>query len=386
MRPKRNRIYCNNCRGIKMLFPTEKKADNFIRFNADEMIKEIGKAPVRSYYCESCGGWHVTSNANQEYYIEKQYQETFNWKESRKCLGESITNLRSAYLNRKYLDCYKYIEEAYTEIEKVERANIDYTEYEEEVGYLEKVANGLHKICPYYNSKLNLSIKSLDKLMTELRSAAHSFTDDFSVCEKLLDEIDVEMKNAIRFGASEARLVKYRKVYDKYSSPQKIRLKMERKELYHQIVDSYRKKNYQKCEEAIKQSYQNFYVSLNEGVSERDIQSAMKRIEYFKEFVEKLKEKESAEKKAELFDFDEILDAKYGKDGTPEREEFHKRAVSYVWLYGYDEQDIVLPPLPNQIIKQPRDGWADAFARYIEEGEEETLLPDYIDNDGEIEL
>lgn len=290
MKPKRNRVYCKELGRTKMLFPSEKKADNFIRFNADEMIEETGKAPIRSYYCKSCDGWHVTSNANQEYYIEKQYQETFNWKEGRKYLAGSVANLRSAYLNRKYLDCYKYIEEAYTEIEKAERANINYSEYEEEVGYLEKVANGLHKICPNYNPKLNLSIEALDKLITELRSSAHSFTDDFSACEELLDELDVEMKNAIHLGAGTARLKKYRKVYDKYSSPQKIRLKMERKVLYQKIVDSYRKRNYQECGEAIRLSYKNFYISLNEGVAERDIQSAMKRIEYFKEFVEKLGE------------------------------------------------------------------------------------------------
>ena len=67
---------------------------------------------------------------------------------------------------------------------------------------------------------------------------------------------------------------------------------MERKELYSRIVNSYRKKNYQECEEVIKLSFQNFYASLNEGVAERDIQSAMKQIEYFKEFVEKLGERE----------------------------------------------------------------------------------------------
>lgn len=386
MKPKKNRIYCRELGRIKMLFLSEKKAMNFIRFNADEIIEETGKAPVRCYYCNSCAGWHVTSNPNQEYYMEKQYQETFNWDESQKSLTESIDNLRSAYLRRRYVDCYKYIEEAYIKIGKAERAHIDSSEYEEAVDYLERCANGLHKICPGYNPKLNLSIKLLEKKIGELRNAAHSFTDDFSICEKLLGEIDVEMKKAICFGASVERLKKYRKVYDKYSSPTKIRLKMERKELYQQIVDCYRKKNYQGCGEAIKLSYQNFYVSLNEGVAERDIQSAMKRIEYFKEFVEKLKEKESAEKKAELFDFDEILDVKYGKDGTPEREEFHKRAVSYVWLYGYGDQDIVLPPLPDQRIKQPRDGWADAFAGYVEEGEDEMMLPDCIDNDGEIEL
>ena len=288
MKPIRNRVYCTDCKGTKMLFPSEKKAMNFIRFNADEIMEETGKAPVRCYYCESCAGWHITSNSKKEYYIEKQYQATFNWKESQKCLKESIANLRSAYLRRNYMDCYKYIEEAYTEIEKAERANIDKSEYEEEANYLEQVANGLHKICPGYNPKLNLSIKSLDKLIEDLRNAGHSFTDDFSECEKLLNEIDMELKNAIRYGASEKRFGKLRKVSAKYSSPKKIRLKMERKELYSRIVHSYRKKNYQECEEAIKLSYQNFYASLNEGVSEREIQSAMKRIEYFKKFVRQL--------------------------------------------------------------------------------------------------
>lgn len=348
MKPKKNRVYCEELGRTKMLFPSEKKAMNFIRFNTDEIIEETGKAPVRCYYCNSCAGWHVTSNPNQEYFIKTEFQATFDWKKSQMNLAESINHLRSAYLRRKYMDCYKYIEEAYTEIEKAERANIDSLEYETALDYLEQCANGLHKICPRYNPKLNSSVESLDKLIEELRNAAHSFTDDFSVCEKLLNEIDVEIKNAIRYGASEKRLGKYRKISAKYSSPQKIRLKMERKELYSQIVSSYRKKNYSECTEAIKLAYHNFYTSLNEGVSEKEIQAAMKRIEYFKKFVEKLEDKENEkkddEKKIKLFDFDEILDEKYGELGTPEREKFQKEAISYVWLYGKGLM-IELPPI-----------------------------------------
>lgn len=93
MKPKKNRIYCREFGRIKMLFPSERKAMNFIRFNADAIIEETGKAPVRCYYCNLCAGWHVTSNPNQEYYMEKQYQETFNWDESQKSLAESIDNL-----------------------------------------------------------------------------------------------------------------------------------------------------------------------------------------------------------------------------------------------------------------------------------------------------
>lgn len=330
MKPKKNRIYCNACGGVRMLFPTEKKADNFIRFNADEIMDETGKAPVRSYYCSLCGGWHVTSSSSRDYYESREYAETFDLKQCHKVLDDMIRNLRHAYITRAYEDCYKYIEDAYGELERAAKAGFDSSEFPNVVRWLVETAGGLHRYFRVGNPKLNLCIGSLEKLIVELRNAAYAFTDDFSTCEKLLDEIDVEMKNAIRFGASEKRLKKYHKVYAKYSSPQKIRLEMERKELYSLIVDSYRKKNYQECKEAIKLSYQNFYHSLNEGVDERDIQSAMKRIERFKEFVEKLEEK-------------------------------------------------------TDDVKALRGGWSEAFAKYAEEGEDEMLLPNCVDNDGETE-
>lgn len=36
--------------------------------------------------------------------------------------------------------------------------------------------------------------------------------------------------------------------------------------------------------------------------------------------------------------------------------------------------------------KKIRKGWAEAFIKYAEEGEDEMLLPDSVDNDGETEL
>lgn len=61
MKPK-NRFFCSECHRRKLLFESEKKALNFIRFNADEIFKESGRAPNRAYYCDSCGGYHVTSS------------------------------------------------------------------------------------------------------------------------------------------------------------------------------------------------------------------------------------------------------------------------------------------------------------------------------------
>ncbi len=51
-----------------MLFESQKKADNFIKFNREAMEEEGKKVPVRSYYCEACGGWHVTSNPDEEHF------------------------------------------------------------------------------------------------------------------------------------------------------------------------------------------------------------------------------------------------------------------------------------------------------------------------------
>ena len=62
MKPTKNQIFCVACGRPKMLFETKAKADNFIKFNSSEMMEESGKAPIRSYYCEICGGYHVTSN------------------------------------------------------------------------------------------------------------------------------------------------------------------------------------------------------------------------------------------------------------------------------------------------------------------------------------
>lgn len=61
MKPTKNRVFCYDCGRNKMLFETEKKANNFLKFNAEEIEEESGKRPVRSYFCQSCCGWHITS-------------------------------------------------------------------------------------------------------------------------------------------------------------------------------------------------------------------------------------------------------------------------------------------------------------------------------------
>ena len=65
MKPTKNKIFCLSCRKPKMLFESQAKADNFILYNKEEIKEENGKAPVRSYYCRLCCGWHVTSSQSE---------------------------------------------------------------------------------------------------------------------------------------------------------------------------------------------------------------------------------------------------------------------------------------------------------------------------------
>ena len=62
MKPSKSLVFCYGCNRRKMLFATQEKADNFIKFNKEEILDEKGRAPVRSYYCRLCNGFHVTSN------------------------------------------------------------------------------------------------------------------------------------------------------------------------------------------------------------------------------------------------------------------------------------------------------------------------------------
>lgn len=55
-KPK-NRIMCPDCGKQKMLFETEAKANNFIKFNKDDI--DNGDT-LRAYYCTACCGWHIS--------------------------------------------------------------------------------------------------------------------------------------------------------------------------------------------------------------------------------------------------------------------------------------------------------------------------------------
>lgn len=72
MKPTRNKYYCIACGHTKMRFETEKEALLFMEYNADDILEETGKKPVRAYYCDVCMAWHLTSR--ETFRIESSYE------------------------------------------------------------------------------------------------------------------------------------------------------------------------------------------------------------------------------------------------------------------------------------------------------------------------
>lgn len=63
MSKPKHRVYCPIAMRPKMVFETEEKAMRFIKMNRDQFT---GTAPVRAYFCQGCGGWHLTHRKRWE--------------------------------------------------------------------------------------------------------------------------------------------------------------------------------------------------------------------------------------------------------------------------------------------------------------------------------
>ena len=80
MKPIKNHSFCIGSKKKKMLVQSKSKADNFIKFNSEEIENQSGKAPTRSYYCSFCGGWHVTSISENKKGLERDKRDEMLWK------------------------------------------------------------------------------------------------------------------------------------------------------------------------------------------------------------------------------------------------------------------------------------------------------------------
>lgn len=88
MKPTKNKVFCIGCKHHKMLFESQSKADNFIKFNSDEIAEQTGKMPSRSYYCSFCCGWHITSIAGSDKAAARDERDARVWEQ----LKQAITS------------------------------------------------------------------------------------------------------------------------------------------------------------------------------------------------------------------------------------------------------------------------------------------------------
>lgn len=64
MRKRGAKVFCDRSKIKKHLFPTQEKAEQYMRNLILNARKFEGGLPQRVYYCESCDGWHMTSKAH----------------------------------------------------------------------------------------------------------------------------------------------------------------------------------------------------------------------------------------------------------------------------------------------------------------------------------
>jgi len=71
---------CPDCGKQKMLFETERKAQHFLRWNADEIP---GGENLRPYYCKACCGWHLTHVRHRKRYDSRMDERITMFRESK---------------------------------------------------------------------------------------------------------------------------------------------------------------------------------------------------------------------------------------------------------------------------------------------------------------
>lgn len=79
MKPK-NRVMCPDCGKQKMVFETERKARDFLRWNGDDIR---GGELLRPYYCKACCGWHLSHVAHREEYDNRMDERINTYRESK---------------------------------------------------------------------------------------------------------------------------------------------------------------------------------------------------------------------------------------------------------------------------------------------------------------
>lgn len=103
MKPKNNRVMCPDSGKQKMLFESESKANNFIKWNGDDIDARGGV--LRAYYCPSCCGWHISHKEHKRSYDTNTDKLIDAYKRSiyaKKVKSKAIDTL----IDKKIINCF----------------------------------------------------------------------------------------------------------------------------------------------------------------------------------------------------------------------------------------------------------------------------------------
>ena len=90
-----------------MLFETERKANDFIKWNGDNLDVAEG-CELRAYYCPSCCGWHITHQRHRRGYDRNTDRliDAFNKSKGNKMKKIEIREAVSKNVLKDYLTTY----------------------------------------------------------------------------------------------------------------------------------------------------------------------------------------------------------------------------------------------------------------------------------------
>lgn len=160
MKPK-NRYFCVGCQRPKMLFETKSKADNFLKFNEKDFDKSAKGAPVRSYFCSFCGGWHISSISSITSIISAKERDGLVLQSLIGPISEEIQDHNSIEY-KEFIEQYGYLSSLYSQI----RIIIASTDYDSAKRLLEKAQIQFQKMLRH-----NLSCCINDERQSSIENA-----------------------------------------------------------------------------------------------------------------------------------------------------------------------------------------------------------------------
>ena len=317
MRPTKNRIFCAASRRPKMLFETEAEALAFIRFNSNDILKESSRTPVRCYYCQLCGGYHVTSNPSKtdakrmderDKAMAKEIDEIIKVKNNEKpsmlSISENMERANKLMTSGNLVEVERLLMKCQSDLQITRKI-------------LFRHANPDTDALSRRETTLNRYLQKLVKLK-ELTAANEEDQVAFIIKEKQTKEDEEIVKALISIRAISQIEILFLDIYDY--------IEVKEFEKANELVSKCRK---------LKASIHG--PGRNETIKywKQEIDDVQQRvnIERHKMFEIEMEKKEATPgtnlSNEETGCYDSIMDTFFGKPGSPEREAFRREALEY---------------------------------------------------------